>query len=42
MKITDTEYLNHVWIHEIMRVFNDRLIDEKDSLKMIDIFKESI
>lgn len=40
--MTDGDKFTRLWIHEVYRVFYDRLIDDKDRLQFFEIVKETL
>lgn len=40
--LTEGDKLIRLWVHEVYRVFYDRLVDDKDRLKFFSIVKEML
>ena len=40
--MTDGDKFMRLWVHEVYRVFYDRLIDDKDRLQFFEIVKETL
>ena len=41
-KLQSTEQAVRLWMHEILRVFSDRLINEEDRLNLFEIIKNTV
>lgn len=40
--MTEGDKLIRLWVHEVYRVFYDRLVDDQDRLQFFDIVKETL
>ncbi len=40
--LTEGDKLIRLWVHEVYRVFYDRLVDDQDRLQFFDIVKETL
>ena len=40
--MTDGDKFTRLWVHEVYRVFYDRLVDDKDRLQFFEIVKETL
>ena len=41
-KLQNTEQAVRLWMHEVLRVFSDRLINEEDRLNLFNITKNTV